>query len=95
MTYNVGHVWAGPTLFEHVRARTPLKHRRARTPLTNQVRARIPPYLSIKPCLHITSFGNLLLLFIAMTHAGCGLKLYSVTKNNDDISYGMFEQHPT
>ena len=34
--------------------------------------------LSIKPCLNMTSFGNLLFLFIAMTHAGCGFKLCNV-----------------
>ena len=45
----------------------------------------VPPHLSIKPCLDMTSCGNLLLLFIAMTHAGCSLKLCSVTKNSDDI----------
>ena len=54
----------------------PLKHVRARTR---------PPHLSIKPYLDMTSFGIRLLLFIAMTHAGCGLKLCSVTKNSDDI----------
>ena len=43
-----------------------------------------PLHLSIKPCLDMTSFGNVLLLFIAMTHAGCGLKLCSVTKFSDD-----------
>ena len=32
----------------------------------------------------MTSFGNLLLLFIEMTHAGCGLRLCRVTKNRDD-----------
>ena len=53
--------------------RTPLKHVRART-----------PHLSIKLCLDMTSFGNVLLLFIAMTHAGCGFKLCRVTKNRDD-----------
>ena len=44
-----------------------------------------PPNLSIKPCLDMTSFGNLLLLIIALTHAGCGLKLCTVTINSDDI----------
>ena len=44
-----------------------------------------PPHLSIKPCLDMTSFGNLLLQYIAMTHAGCGLKLCTVTINSDDI----------
>ena len=33
----------------------------------------------------MTSFGNQLLLFIAMIHAGCCLKLCTVTKNRDDI----------
>ena len=42
------------------------------------------PHLSNKACLEMTSFGNVLLLFIAMTHAGCGLKLCRVTTNRDD-----------
>ena len=42
-------------------------------------------HLSIKFCLHMTLFGNVLLLFIAMTHAGCGLRLCTVTKNRNDI----------
>ena len=45
----------------------------------------VPPHLSIKPCLDMTSFGNLLLLFIAMTYSGCDLRLSIVTKNCDDI----------
>ena len=46
----------------------------------------VSPHLSIKPWLDMTSFGNLLLLFIAMTHAGCGLRQCTVSKNSDDIS---------
>ena len=53
----------------------PHEHVRARTPL---------PHLSIKLCLDMTSFGSVLLLFIAMTHAGYGLKLRTVTINSDD-----------
>ena len=56
----------------------PLKHVRAHT-----------PQLSIKPCLNITSFGNLLLLFIAMTHEGCGLKLCDDTM----ISNVIYPRH--
>ena len=56
----------------HVWAGPPHEHVRARTPM------------SIKPCLDITSFGNRLLLFIAMTHAGCGLRLCRLTKTRDD-----------
>ena len=57
-----------------------------RTPLHEHVRARTrPPYLSIKPYLDTTSFGNLLLLFIAITHAGCSLKLCSVNINSGDV----------
>ena len=52
-------------------------------PLSNMF-GHVPP-LSIKPCLDMTSFGNLLLLFIAMTHAGCGLKLYTVAINSGDV----------
>ena len=44
-----------------------------------------PPDLSIKFCLDMTSFGNVLILFIAMPHAGCGLKQYCVTKNSADV----------
>ena len=76
MTYTIGHVWAS-TPFPQTCSSTypvPLKH----------VRARTVPHLSIKLCLGITSFGNVLLLFIAMTHAGCGLKLCTVTINSDD-----------
>ena len=51
-----------------------------------------PPHLSIKPCLDMTSFGNVLLLFIAMTHAGCGLKLCRVTKNRDDKLYSPLSE---
>ena len=43
------------------------------------------PHLSIKPCLDMTSFGKRLLLFIAMTHACCGLRLCTVSKNSNDI----------
>ena len=49
------------------------------------VYASTPFLLSIKPCLKMTSFGNVLLLFIAMTHAKCGFKLITVTKNSVDI----------
>ena len=56
----------------------PLKHVRARTlppPPVNQTLSR-----------HDVIFGNIMLLFIAMTHAGCSLKLYTVTKNSNDSS---------
>ena len=43
------------------------------------------PQVAIKPCLDMTSFGNLLLLFIDMTLAGCGLKLWTVNKHSNDI----------
>ena len=41
-------------------------------------------YIAMTNALDMTSFGNLLLLFIAMTHAGCGLRLFRVTKNLND-----------
>ena len=65
----------------------------SRTPLN--MFGHVPPHLSIKPYLDMTSFGHVLLLFIAMTHAGCGLKLCTVTINSDDIyPRGMFGQDP-
>ena len=53
--------------------RYPLKHVWARTPHLEHVWARTSPTCQSN-CLNITSFSNVLLLFIAMTHAGCGLK---------------------
>ena len=88
--------WAGWLIWQHLLLKItmthPLFNLRIRTltinsgdvPPLKHVRARTPQ-LSIKLCLDMTSFGNVLLLFIAMTHAGCGLKLCSVTKNSDDI----------
>ena len=63
-----------PPALEYAQASPPLKYARART-----------PHLSIKLCPDMTSFGNLLSLFIAMTHAECGLKLCTITNNSDDI----------
>ena len=36
-------------------------------PLLKHVRARTSPHFSLQPCLDMTSFGNVLLLFITMT----------------------------
>ena len=58
--------------------------RRKRTPLKH-VRVSTHPQLSIKLCLDMTSIFNVLLLFLAMNHAGCGVKLCTVTKNSDDV----------
>ena len=62
-----------------------VEHVWARTHPLNMFGHLPTPHLLIKPCLDMTSFGNLLLLFIAMTHAECGLKLCSVINNSDDI----------
>ena len=52
---------------------SPLKH----------VRAGIPPPVNQTLSRHDVIWQ--LLLFIAMAHAGCGLRLCTVTKNSDDI----------
>ena len=68
----------------------PLSNLRVRTITINRVDVTLPPRtclnlyppLPIKPCLDMTSFDNILLLFIAMTHARCGLYLCTVTINS-------------
>ena len=92
MTYNLGHVWAGlPPPVNQTLSRHDVIWQPTVTIYSDDIYLRAclgrtpPPHLSIKPCLDMTSVGNLLLLFIAMTHAGCRLKLCTVTKNSDDI----------
>ena len=69
----------------------PLSNLRVRTLTINS--GDVPPLLNMfghvppvnQTLSDMTSFGNVLLLFIAMTHAGCGLKLCNVALSSGDV----------
>ena len=91
--------WAGWHIWQHLLLKIamthPLFNLRVRTltinsgdlpfPSTCSGKYPLAPHLSIKPCLDMTSLGNRLLLFIAMTRAGCCLRLCSFTVNSGDV----------
>ena len=83
MKYLFWHVWAGTPHFEHVWARifhtcqsNPSRHyviwQRTVTIYSDDMFGPVPlfPHLSIKPCLDIKPFCNVLLLFIMMIYSG-------------------------
>ena len=82
MTYLLGHVWAGITPLEHVRARTPLA--------VNQTLSR--HYAIWQPTVTIYNYDScrvwlkiyVLLLKIATIHPFSAIYISSVTKNSDD-----------